>query len=245
MKRYLTALSCLLLVACAKTPNPDSTMSADVVPADSNDNVVNDEKLGTVWGDEINSSIQEIYATRKSPEPILTTSIRYADKAFKGKSLNNLSLMGGKITMTITHDNGKPYPITRQDGQYYLSAKADQSYSLVYQNNTPNNYEIISSVDGLDVLDGTTASVYHTGYVLRPHGRLTIEGFRKDKDTVASFTFGTPQDSYANHNTQGNISNVGIIGVAVYELDTHDSDKPKKYAPPPTDKPQAFPASVD
>lgn len=241
-------LLCVLLVACAKAPTenqPSASADVSAKAASTNDHVANHEQLGTVWGDEIRSSVTHVQATRKSPEPIATTSIRYADKQFSGKKLNSLSLIGGKISMSIRHDNGKSYPLFRQDGGYYLPAKHNQHYALHYQNHTPNHYEIVASIDGLDVLDGTSASVHHVGYVLDPHSTLTIHGFRKDGDTVASFRFGKPDESYANHNTQGDISNVGVIGTAVYELSVPDQDR--QYAPPPTpqpNKPNAFPASA-
>lgn len=241
-KLPLIALFCLLLIACAKTPSriPDSSAVAN---ADSNA-ISSDERLGTVWGDEIQSSITEVEATRKTSEPIATTSIHYADKVFNGKKLNSLSLLGGKISMNIITDDGSSYPLVRQNNNYYLSAKAGQNYTLWYQNHTDNTYEIIASVDGLDVINGTSASVYHNGYILRPNDVVMIDGFRKDADTVASFTFGKPEDSYANHNHEGDISNTGIIGTAIYELTI---SKPKQYAPPPNaqpnNKPNAFPAS--
>lgn len=251
MKSSATLLLCVLLVACAKAPMDKTSTSADA-PASasaemtSNDNVANHEKLGTVWGDEIYSSVTHIEATRKSSEPIDITSIRYADKRFDGKKLNSLSLVNGKISMSIRHDNGKSYPIFRQNGGYFLPAKNNQTYALHYQNHTPNHYEIVASIDGLDVLDGTTASVHHVGYVLDPHSTLTIHGFRKDGNTVAGFSFGKPAESYANHNAEGDISNVGVIGTAVYELSMPNQDR--QYAPPPTpqpNKPEAFPASAD
>ena len=253
----LVALFAIILTACDKAPTSSSdvaasadssdvaaasTDSSDVTAsADSNGNIQSDERLGTVWGDEIHSVVDSVIATRKSAEPILTISIRYADKAFHGKSLNQLSMMGGKISMSINDDNGKPYPITRENQNYYLSAKKDKSYTLTYQNHTEHTYEIVSSVDGIDVLTGDSASVYHSGYVLYPHGTLNIEGFRKSDTAVASFTFGTPADSYANHNIQGDINNTGIIGTAVYELDIDDKQE-RRYAPEPTNKPNAFPA---
>ena len=72
---------------------------------------------------------------------------------------------------------------------------------------------------------------------------MTIEGFRKSEDAVASFTFSKPKDSYANHNAQGSIDNTGVIGTVVYEIEPIDLPKPKKtFAPEPTTKPNAFPA---
>lgn len=247
-KIYLIALFAIILTACGKAPTNSSDVAvahADGAAADSNGNIQDNERLGTVWGDEIHSVVTPINATRKSAEPIGMLSVRYADKAFKGKTLNQLSIMGGKISMSIDDDNGKPYPLTRENQNYYLSAKKGQSYTLTYKNHSARTYEIISSVDGIDVLSGSSASVYHSGYVLYPYDTLSIEGFRKSDSTVASFTFGVPADSYASHNSQGDIDNTGIIGTAIYELDVQDTPK-NRYAPKPNDKPNqpnAFPAN--
>ena len=86
-------------------------------------------------------------------------------------------------------------------------------------------------MDGLNVLNGRAASRQDAGYVLRPRGSLSIEGFRKDDNTVAAFTFGAPNDAYVAHSAHGSVQNAGIIGSVVYEL---ADDNPRA--------PNAFPA---
>lgn len=100
---------------------------------------------------------------------------------------------------------------------------------------------MVASIDGLDVLDGRQASRQKSGYVLRPYSSISIEGFRKSHVSVASFTFSSPQQSYAANSKQGSIKNTGIIGTVIYELKA-----PKGYSPQ-QDKgyaaaPNAFPA---
>ena len=101
-------------------------------------------------------------------------------------------------------------------------------------------FEVVASVDGLDVLDGTQASRRNSDYVLKPYSSLNIAGFRKSEAAVASFTFSQPSDAYAANTASGSIKNTGIIGTVIYELKAPvQSDKPKtKYAPAPN----AFPA---
>ena len=115
-------------------------------------------------------------------------------------------------------DNRHALPIFRDNGRYFLRGKAGQAYQLVYQNNSDKTLEIVASVDGLDVISGRAASRYHSGYVLRPHGTLRIEGFRKSDSSVASFIFGKPSDAYAANTDAGSVQNVGVIGTAVFEL---------------------------
>ena len=176
-------------------------------------------------------------------DPIEEVQVHYANKDFKGKSLNDISMQAGQIRFTIESDSGERLPLYRAGQSYYVAGKAGQSYQLHYRNSSDKTYEIVASVDGIDVLDGSSASRSNSGYVLSPHDDLTIEGFRKSEDAVASFTFSNPEDSYANHNAQGSIDNTGVIGTVVYEIEPIDLPKPKKtFAPEPTTKPNAFPA---
>ncbi|WP_019520683.1 hypothetical protein [Faucicola boevrei] len=232
------------LTACSNAPAPDSTavvVSDNPAPMPQSTDIQTTEKLGTKWGDEIQSNSEVIEAERLTVEPIDEKQVRYANKSFQGKSLNDISLVAGKIQFSIQKDNGTTLPLFRNNQAYYLKANAGDSYQLHYHNNSNTTYEIVASVDGLDVLDGSSASRYNNGYILYPNSDLVIEGFRKSQEAVASFTFSKPEDSYANHNVSGSIDNTGIIGMAVYELDL--PKKPtKQYATEPTDKPNAFPA---
>lgn len=153
----------------ASVASADSTASADMSePASSttNEHIDTDEKLGTKWGDEIDSSVTSVEATRLSDEPIDEIIISYANKNYQGKPVNSISLLAGQIQLSILDDKDKPFPIYRLDGNYYLKAKENQSYYLHYRNSSSNTYEIIASVDGIDVLTGNTASKYSpTGYI--------------------------------------------------------------------------------
>jgi hypothetical protein len=102
----------------------------------------------------------------------------------------------------------------------------------------------VASVDGLDVTDGQPADPARRGYLVDPHGMLTIDGFRTSQDAVAAFRFGRVADSYAAQT--GSDRNVGVIGVAIFaergarwtrsELGRRDSADPfphRDYAAPP------------
>lgn len=210
--------------------------------AHHNDSVHADEKLGTKWGDEIDDSVTSIEAKRLSDEPIGEIAISYAGKEFQGSAVKSISLLTGQVQLSILDDQYNPLPAYRLDGNYYLKAKENQSYYLHYRNSSSNTYEIIASVDGINVLTGNAASKYSpTGYILDARGELTIKGFRKDEHSVASFTFSKPENSYANHSAQGDIGNVGIIGTVVYELQMPKQNPKPSFASPPTNKPKAFP----
>lgn len=209
----------------------------------ANSTVAQHEKLGTKWGDELNSRVYEVDLSRVTSEPIAQASLRYANKNFTGKAVNNLSIEAGRISFTVIDDQGKTLPIVRDGENYYVQAKDGQAYQLHYQNHSQKTYEIVASVDGIDVLNGQAASKYNSGYVLNPNTTLTIDGFRKSKSTVASFIFAKPQDAYAANTSSGSISNTGIIATVVYELKKSKkvnavNQSSNGYAPAPN----AFPA---
>lgn len=251
---FFTFLLCLIfgltLSACSKKSEEsasDSAVVADATaPADhdmANATVAANEKLGTQWGDDVTSNVSSVDLERLSDEPVAQTAVRYANKKYQGKAVNSLSLASGMISFAVVDDQDRSLPLVRDAQQYFLTAKEGQSYKLLYENHSNKTFEIVASVDGLDVLTGKAGSKRASGYVLHPHQRLEIEGFRKSDSAVASFTFGKPDTAYATNSQHGSIDNTGIIGTVVYELEdiepvAVDAAKDDRYAPTP----DAFPA---
>ncbi len=242
---FLCLLLCIFLAACSKKSDESASQSqteatsADAAEA-ANNQVAADEKLGTKWGDEIDSHVTEVQLKRKSDSPLAETIVQYADKNYKGKTVNSISIAAGKVSFSVVDDRGNRIPMYRVGQSYYLSGREGQSYQLQYENNTGKTFEVVASVDGVDVIDGSEASRSNSGYVLHAHDSLKIEGFRKSESAVASFTFSKPKDAYAANSDNGSIQNTGVIGTVLYELEApEDEAKPvNKYAPPPN----AFPA---
>lgn len=258
MSKYYQKLGYLillgLLASCAQTPVqqntsnissnfPEQSTNYDQNVYRASNSVTSNERLGTRWGDEINSQVTTTHLKRLSYQPIAEVQVHYANKYFPGQKINSIALGAGQINFSVIDEMGHLLPIYRVGSNYYVSAKVGQSYQLYYKNSSNRTYEIVASVDGLDVLNGRTASRQNAGYVLKPYNSLKIQGFRKSNHAVASFIFSKPEDSYANHNMSGSIHNTGIIGTVVYELNAphHYYRQPSgHYAPEPT--PQAFPA---
>lgn len=99
--------------------------------------------------------------------------------------------------------------------RWFVVGEEGRRYSIVVQNKTNLRLEIVLSVDGLDVLDGRKASLRKRGYIIKPHSKLVVEGFRQRTEDVAAFRFSPVRESYAAekyHDTR----NVGVIGVAVF-----------------------------
>ena len=237
MKKFYFLISfilCLFLAACSKKESEIAT--------EQNAQVSADEKLGTKWGDEVTSHVTEVNLKRLSDQPIAESQVRYANKQYQGKTVNSISLAAGKISFSIVDDADAVLPLFREGQSYFLAGQDGQSYQLKYENHTDSTFEVVVSVDGIDVLDGSTASRTNSGYVLHPHSEMKIEGFRKSDSAVASFTFSKPEDAYAANSNNGLIQNTGIIGTVIYQLETPDSkdeiNDSSKYAPPP----KAFPA---
>lgn len=242
----LCFLFCIFLTACSKKAEENAssqstqTTSADAAAEAANNNVAADEKLGTKWGDEIDSHVTEVDLKRKSSSPIAESIVQYADKNYKGKSINSISLVAGNIDFSVIDDQGNKLPMYRVGKSYYLAGREGQSYQLQYENHTGKTFEVVASVDGIDVINGSEASRSNAGYILHANDALKIAGFRKSDRAVASFTFSKPKESYAANSDNGSIQNAGVIGTAIYELESpEDEVKPvNKYAPPP----KAFPA---
>lgn len=244
---FCILLLSVLLFACSKTPSgghvPVESASADMPAAISEtpaEVAKADNRLGTQWGDEMNSKVTVVDLKRVS-DVLDSVDVFYSAKE-SGKKVNSIALLSGQVQMSVIDDRGRALPTFRKGNSYYIQGTSGQSYRLKYTNSSKKTYEVVASVDGLDVLSGTSASQYDNGYVLEPKGTLIIEGFRKDENTVASFTFSAPEASYANHNDQGDINNTGVIGTALFELQA----PARKFAPPPNsqpnDRPKSFPA---
>ena len=206
---------------------------ADMAGPDNVQAAAENERLGTKWGDEVDSKVTVVDLRRVSEDPVDQMQVYYADKDYAGRTLNSMSMLAGKVDFSIATDTGN-LPIFRDSNEYYVRGQSGQAYQLVYHNNSANTYEVVASVDGLNVLDGSAASRYSNGYVLSPYEDLVIEGFRKSEDAVASFIFAKPDDSYAANTEAGSIHNTGVIGTVFYEL--YDPNKPS------SKQPQAFPA---
>jgi hypothetical protein len=113
-------------------------------------------------------------------------------------------------------------------GRAYVMGTIGERYRIRVTNPTSRRVEAVVSVDGLDAVDGKTASYDDKrGYVILPYGDVTIEGFRTSLDQVATFRFSSVRDSYAGR--KGQDRNVGVIGVAFFP----ERERPVRLPPRP------------
>ncbi|XXX81686.1 hypothetical protein WMF30_23290 [Sorangium sp. So ce134] len=113
----------------------------------------------------------------------------------------------------------------------YVEGRSGQRYALRVRNLTGGRVEVVPSVDGLDVQSGKDASFDLRGLVIRPHASFDFTGFRISHTEVATFRFGSIEQSYAAK--IGKPRNVGVIGLAVFEELAPPPPPPPITPPPP------------
>jgi len=177
------------------------------------------QRLGTQWGEGISSNVTTVDLRRISSQPTDVVEIHYSAARYTGNPIREATIANGRIGMSVLDDNGRKWELARDGSYLYLRGREGERYQLLYRNYSQNTYEIVATVDGLDVLDGSAGSLSNRGYVLYPNSALKIEGFRKSRSEVAAFRFSAPRDSYAANTDAGSVRNVGVIGTAVFELD--------------------------
>ena len=114
----------------------------------------------------------------------------------------------------VDRATGERIPAHVHRGRIYVAGSPGSKYSLVITNKTGERVLAVTSVDGVNVITGETASPAQSGYVLDPWGSVEISGWRKSMSEVAAFVFTPLPDSYAARTDRP--GNVGVIGVAVF-----------------------------
>jgi len=105
-------------------------------------------------------------------------------------------------------------PVHTKDGRNYIVGAPGHEYAVRIRNCTGGRVLVVTSVDGVNVISGDTASPAQSGYVLEPWASVEIAGWRKSMERTAAFYFTDLGDSYAART--GRPRNVGVIGVAVF-----------------------------
>lgn len=231
-KYFITILSLLTLIITGC----QSGRHSDTVTSDISRDITTSRSLGTQWGDGIESHVQQVSMQRTSFSPIDVITINYSGHQYNGKTISEVMLNNGRVGMAFLDDRDNKWPLTKQNNNVRLQGKSGQSYQLFYRNYSGNTYEIIATVDGLDVINGKAGSFSNGGYILRPYDTLVIKGFRKSNNEVAAFTFSDSSNAYANHTTEGSPRNIGVIGTAIFQLEDNNKNYQKV-------SPNAFPAN--
>jgi hypothetical protein len=209
--------------------------------------------LGTSWGETVSAPISFSPFVRSSGSPWAEVLLHYNDArgasahaSYLGSYPQPLEVYAGdgSLSVSLVDQNGRTLPGYAANGRSLVVGEDGQRYRLVVRNATTARFEVVASVDGLDVIDGSPADPNRRGYIVDPHGVLVIDGFRTSDDAVAAFRFGKVAESYAAQ-TSGD-RNVGVVGIAIFsergavwtraELGRRDTADPfpqRGYAMPP------------
>jgi hypothetical protein len=213
--------------------------------------------LGTEWGENRESHVSTSAFFRENPDrPFDVVKMFYNDREGAramarraGISDFGSGLVHAQrdvVTVRLLDGNGRQLEGFNASGNNYVVGEAGQRYIIEIHNNTNVRFEAVTTVDGLDVINGRNGSFSSRGYILGPRATVEIDGWRRSTDTVAAFRFGRVSDSYAGK--KGEDRNVGVIGVALFEergasfpwtqreIDRrHEADPfPSRFAAPPS-----------
>jgi hypothetical protein len=109
---------------------------------------------------------------------------------------------------------GEVLPVYWHEGERHIAGEPGREYEIRLKNRAGARVLAVTSVDGVNVITGRTASLLGSGYVLDPRATVAIDGWRKSMDEVAAFYFTALPDSYAART--GRPDNVGVVGVALF-----------------------------
>jgi hypothetical protein len=136
--------------------------------------------------------------------------------ADRAGSRAEVELMNGGLVVAVTDEWFQVLPGFVADARPYAIGEANARYAIRVLNRSDFAFEVVASVDGLDVINGQPASLERRGYVVAPRDNLTIEGFRTSEAMIAAFRFGKVSESYSAQMGHGD-RNVGVIGVAFFQ----------------------------
>lgn len=208
--------------------------------------------LGTSYGEQRFSSITTVPFQRGSSTPDLVLSMHYNDvdgvrQLARGtRSFHRASASqptpDGTFVLRVVDEHGRELAGADIAGRRYAVGQPGQRYQVGLENHSGARFEVVASVDGLDVIDGDEAGFHKRGYVLEPFSSVMLEGWRTSEDTVAAFRFSSIEDSYAQRRGKGR--NIGVIGAAFFHeeggIGWHELQRrhgaepfPSRFAPPP------------
>ena len=139
---------------------------------------------------------------------------------------------GSLVEVQIRVD-GAPAPLYRapdRDDRRYVEAIAGGHYVIVVRNLTGERVGVLLSVDGLNVVSGdrSALSPNEAMYVLGPHERASIRGWRTSLDEVRRFVFVDERRSYAERTGQAN-GDMGWIRVLAFRECAPVAIRPFRY----------------
>ena len=218
----------LFLASCAAPPGPPATATRSLSSNAAESAAAPQQErpgLGTRWGETRESQAVGVGFRRANPSrPTATAMINYNDAegiqsmaggASPRRTRPPLGEAGTLVSVEIRDEAGRVLPGVAAGDRWFVVGEKGRRYSIFVRNRNDFEVEVVLSVDGLDVVDGRAASFRKRGYIVRPYGTLSVDGFRQSTASVAAFRFSSVRDSYANRK-HGDTRDVGVIGLAVF-----------------------------
>jgi hypothetical protein len=117
----------------------------------------------------------------------------------------------------VDRSAGQALDVHARDNERYVVGTPGHEYSIRIRNTSGERVLAVTSVDGVNVVSGETASPDQAGYVIEAGGSVEIAGWRRSLQRTSAFYFTDLGDSYAART--GRPDDVGVIGVAVFRED--------------------------
>ena len=190
--------------------------------------------LATHWGETRYSPAHQVdFERADAARPVDIAELHYNDRSGALRMLpggawgrSELTAAGGALRLSMVDASGRPFPALRQGERVVSMGDPGERYSLLIENRSPERFEVVATVDGLDVLDGEGGDPDKRGYLIGAYSSVVIDGFRRSDAEVAAFRLGDVARSYAA--SKGMARNVGVIGFALF-----DERKPAAFYPVP------------
>jgi hypothetical protein len=179
--------------------------------------------LATHWGETRYSPAREVdFERAESERPAALLELHYNDRDGALDMLprgswgrSTVDALAGAIEISMVDASGRAFSALRQGDRVVAMGDPGERYSLFIQNRSAERFEVVATVDGLDVLDGEDGSLAKRGYLVHAHSSVVIDGFRQSSAEVAAFRLGDVARSYAA--SKGKARNVGVIGIALFD----------------------------
>jgi hypothetical protein len=127
------------------------------------------------------------------------------------------------------------------ENKVFVEGRKGSNFELEFINSGHNKVLIVPSVDGLNTLDGTVATIYSKGYIVPSLNKLRIPGWTLDANSIAKFVFSDKNDSYANTASPTKTKNIGVLGFLVFAEKITYTNHMNYYQPWPTPTPLSYP----
>jgi len=243
-----------LLAACAQVPQAPRMQDANSSAPSGPPAPAAAASPGAPSATSLASPSKPLRVARLTPtQPDQIASIPYSDATALRRSLgktfdrrSGLELAQGNIEWSVVDDDKRPLPMMRSrrgDGAFRLGVTEGAPFCLVFRNLGDRNYEIVATVDGLDVLGDDPGSP-RRGYLLAAHDELVIKGFRRSSDAMEAFRFAAANRAQAGQPEPGEGRIAGMLGVTIFRLGGLDAPAPQRTAALQERQVDLFPVAV-